>query len=98
MDITSYILSKRYIKDILDGSGALKGKSAYEIALENGFIGSEEEWLNSLVGSSPTIGENGHWIINNFDTGVIASPNLSGYYSELNLIPMSEEEILKICK
>ena len=26
------------------------GKSAYEIAVENGFEGTEEEWLNSLVG------------------------------------------------
>ena len=26
------------------------GKSAYEIAVENGFQGSEEEWLESLVG------------------------------------------------
>ena len=98
MDIISYILSKRYIDDILAGTEALQGKSAYDIAVENGFIGTEEEWLNSLIGSSPIIGENGHWIINNIDTGVIASPDLSGYYSELNLIPIPEEEILKICK
>lgn len=26
------------------------GKSAYEIAIEKGFIGTEEEWLSSLVG------------------------------------------------
>ena len=98
MDITSYILSKRYINEVLSGAGALQGKSAYEIAVENGFIGTEEEWLNSLAGSSPTIGDNGHWIINNIDTGVVASPDLSGYYDELNLVPISEEEILNICK
>lgn len=28
------------------------GKSAYEIALENNFIGTEQEWLQSLKGSS----------------------------------------------
>lgn len=28
------------------------GKSAYEIALENDFIGTEQEWLQSLKGSS----------------------------------------------
>lgn len=28
------------------------GKSAYEIAVENGFIGTEEEWLNSLSSSA----------------------------------------------
>ncbi len=27
-----------------------KGASAYEVAVENGFSGSEDEWLNSLVG------------------------------------------------
>ena len=98
MDIISYILSKRYIDNTLAGIGTLQGKSAYDIAVENGFIGTEEEWLNSLKGSSPVIGDNGHWIINNIDTGVIASPDLSGYYSELNLIPIPEEEILKICE
>ena len=98
MDIINYILSKRYIDNTLAGIGTLQGKSAYDIAVENGFIGTEEEWLNSLKGSSPVIGDNGHWIINNIDTGVIASPDLSGYYSELNLIPIPEEEILKICE
>lgn len=29
-----------------------RGKSAYEIALENGFVGTEEEWLASLVADS----------------------------------------------
>lgn len=28
----------------------LRGYSAYEIAIQNGFIGTEEEWLNSLHG------------------------------------------------
>ncbi|MGL5715812.1 MAG: phage upper tail fiber protein [Sarcina sp.] len=26
------------------------GMSAYEVALKNGFVGTEEEWLNSLKG------------------------------------------------
>ena len=29
----------------------LKGLSAYEVAVKNGFIGSEEEWLESLIGN-----------------------------------------------
>ena len=39
------------------GSGGPAGKSAYEIAVNNGFIGTEDEWLESLKGSdgvSPT--------------------------------------------
>lgn len=30
--------------------GEIKGKSAYEIAVENGFVGTEQEWLASLKG------------------------------------------------
>lgn len=50
MDITTYVLAKRYINEVLQGSGSLQGKSAYEIAVDNGFIGSEAEWLESLIG------------------------------------------------
>lgn len=98
MDISTYILAKRYVDEVLVGEGALQGKSAYQIALDNGFIGSEVEWLESLMGQSPHIGENGHWIIGDKDTGVIASPELSGYYSEANLLALTTEEILEICK
>ena len=33
----------------------LHGLSAYEIAVEHGFIGTEEEWLESLIGDAATI-------------------------------------------
>ena len=33
-----------------------QGKSAYEVALDNGFVGTEEEWLASLVGPAGEIG------------------------------------------
>lgn len=38
---------------------ACAGKSAYEIAVENGFEGSEEEWLESLKGINGDDGKNG---------------------------------------
>lgn len=38
----------------LPGVQLLQGESAYEIALENGFIGTEAEWLASLKASIPT--------------------------------------------
>lgn len=82
MDITAYILSKKYIEDSLAGAGALVGKSAYEIAVDNGFQGTEQAWLQSLIGASPTIGDNGHWLIGETDTGVLASPSLVGYSTE----------------
>ncbi len=38
---------------------ACAGKSAYEIAVENGFEGSEQEWLESLKGTNGINGTNG---------------------------------------
>lgn len=93
MDITSYILSKRYIEESLQGVGALKGKSAYEIACENGFQGTPAEWLASLQGSELTIGANGNWIIDGVDTGMIASPDVAGYATE-EFVKLKCDEIL----
>lgn len=53
------------------GTGA-DGKSAYEIAWDHGFRGTEEEWLESLKGETPRIGENGNWFIGDEDTGAFA--------------------------
>jgi len=30
------------------GEPGLLGKSAYQVALDNGFVGNEQDWLNSL--------------------------------------------------
>lgn len=132
MDIISLILSKKYIEDTLAGAGALAGKSAYDIACDNGFNGTPIEWLASLQGDTPTIGPSGTWIIGDYDTGVIASPSLAGYATEdfvksqlknldlteyakktyvqdlieqlempegtINMIALTTEEILAICK
>ena len=97
MDITTYILTKQYIDEVIK-TAEIGGKSAYQIAVDNGFKGTEVEWLNSLVGASPTIGENGHWYLGEQDTGVVASPDLGGYYSEADLIALTTQEILEICK
>lgn len=98
MDITTYILAKKYVDSVLSSSGALKGDSAYEVAVKNGFQGSETEWLKSLEGVTPHIGENGNWFLGEEDLGVTASPDLGGYFNEENLIALSDEEILKICQ
>lgn len=76
MDIVTYALCKKQIAKALEGAGALLGKSAYDIAVENGFSGSEAEWLQSLKGEqgyTPEIGENGNWFINGEDTGFSAT-------------------------
>ena len=31
-------------------SSVIRGKSAYEVALAEGFVGTEQEWLDSLKG------------------------------------------------
>lgn len=82
MDIVTYILSKKYVEDSLAGAGALVGKSAYDIACENGFKGTPSEWLATLKGDSPQIGPDGNWIVAGVNTGVIASPGLAGYATE----------------
>lgn len=41
------------------GSGGTDGASAYEIAVDNGFSGTEVEWLASLVGQDGTNGIDG---------------------------------------
>lgn len=98
MEITAYILAKKYVDAALSGAGALQGQSAYDIAIKNGFKGSEQEWLKSLEGVTPHIGENGNWFIDDQDTGILAAPNLNGYFSEANLTALTKEEILEICK
>lgn len=46
-------------KDGQNGTDGVDGKSAYEIAVDNGFIGTEQEWLNSLRGET-TNAKKGH--------------------------------------
>ncbi len=42
-----------------DGTDGANGKSAYELAVENGYTGTLEEWLNSLVGVKGEKGDAG---------------------------------------
>ena len=105
MELITYALTKSYIQQIVENGDIeiIGGKSAYEIAVDNGFQGTEQEWLDSLKGESPSIGENGNWFIGSIDTGISATPkvediDLSNYYSKEDLIALTEEEILEICK
>ena len=42
-----------------DGKGGVDGKSAYELAVENGYQGTLEQWLASLVGEAGAPGKDG---------------------------------------
>lgn len=57
-----------YTEESLTGAGAIKGKpgrdgadgkSAYEVAVDNGFVGTESEWLASLNGADGADGQDG---------------------------------------
>lgn len=99
MDLVTYALLKKYVKASLAGAGALQGKdgkSAYEIAVENGFSGSEQEWVSGLVGipgETPYIGSNGNWFIGAVDTGVSATPSMS--YNDLTDKPTLNGEVIE---
>lgn len=46
-------------KIIAEGIETAQGKSAFEIAVENGFVGTVEEWLESLKGEKGADGKDG---------------------------------------
>ena len=49
------------------------GKSAYDLAVQQGFEGTLDEWLATIKGepgATPVVGENNHWWIDGVDTGV----------------------------
>lgn len=67
------------IKEYVDskaGTSGSAGKSAYEIAVDNGFVGTETEWLESLKGSDGTTPHidsiTKNWFIGDVDTGILA--------------------------
>lgn len=100
MDLMTLALLRKYVSDsIADATiNGVAGKSAYEIAVDKGFLGSEEEWLQSLHGITPHIGENNNWFIGEEDTGILATPDLEKFYHEANLVALTTEEILEICQ
>lgn len=56
-----YVEFQKMYNDIINigGGSGIDGKSAYQIAVEYGFTGTEEEWLNSLNGVNGEDGKDG---------------------------------------
>ena len=52
---------KTHIELQIIGKRGQDGKSAYEIAVENGFKGTEQEWLESLVSDEAMISYETHY-------------------------------------
>ena len=53
------------------GIQGIDGKSAYDVAVENGFVGTEAQWLVSLVGDTGATGATGNGIDSIVKTGTV---------------------------
>lgn len=74
-----------------DSDGGNNGKSAYEIALDNGFEGTEEEWLESLKGESGkngTNGQDGHTPVKGVD--YFTEEDIKSLNDLLNFVPIKD--------
>lgn len=79
IDLVTLALAKKYTEAAIAGAGGIKGedgKSAYQIAVENGFIGTELEWLESLKGDDYILtdtdkSEIANIVINEVDSSVM---------------------------
>lgn len=94
MDLVALALAKKYTDDTLAGSGSLQGKdgkSAYQIALDNGFIGTEVDWLESLKGEAGKDGQD--YILTDSDKMEIAEIIKTDYDAELLEILGGDENV-----
>lgn len=66
---------KKMLSDVQNGSNGTNGLSAYELAVQEGFIGSLTEWLESLKGANGKDGTDG---VNGQD-GINGKDGLSAY-------------------
>lgn len=64
--------------DGADGADGVDGKSAYNIAVAHGFVGTEAEWLESLKGEPGKDGEPG-------EPGMDGAPGADGYTPNLTI-------------
>lgn len=67
-----------------DGESGADGKSAYEIAVEQGFKGNKNEWLESLKGEDGVIGKDGMSVTHKWDGTTLSITSASGT-SSVNL-------------
>lgn len=49
------------------------GKSAYEVAVDHGYVGTEEEWLSAMEGTRLEISGDGYWVLDGVKTDVKAT-------------------------
>ena len=92
IDLVTLALAKKYTEAAIAGAGGIKGedgKSAYQLAVENGFVGTEAEWIASLKGEKGADGKNYQVeTVESTETTVELKPNKFykfGEVTELNL-------------
>lgn len=97
IDLVTLALAKNYTEATVAGAGGIKGedgKSAYQIAVENGFLGTESEWLASLKGEKGQDGKNYEVeTIESTETTVELQPNKFYKFGEVTELNLSLAEI-----
>lgn len=75
MSLTGNVTADKLLRGKINGADVIY-VDTYQLAVQNGYQGTFEEWLTTLC---PYVGENGHWWVGSNDTGVVAfvAPKLS---------------------
>ncbi|WP_099467757.1 hypothetical protein [Konateibacter massiliensis] len=87
--------TKSFVEETMVGGGAIKGdpgengKSAYEIAVLNGFEGTESDWLESIKG---TKGQDGIYVVS---MNISEDNNITAILSNGNTIPVGSLSTIK---
>lgn len=97
IDLVTLALAKNYTEATVAGAGGIKGedgKSAYQIAVENGFVGTEAEWIESLKGADGQDGKNYQVeIVESTETTVELQPNKFYKFGEITELNLTLAEI-----
>ena len=94
IDLVTLALAKNYTKAAIAGAGGIQGKdgkSAYQIAVENGFRGTELEWLASIKGEKVDPGND--YILTDNDKIDIANIVINEYDNSLVTILRGDSSV-----
>ena len=84
-------LYQQLLQKIQSASKGLDGKSAFEIAVEHGFVGTETEWLESLRGADGKDGLPGKDGKNGVDGKDGITPDMSSYATKTDIAELQKQ-------
>ena len=94
-DLYTQLLQKigeaQHGKDGADGKDGKDGLSAYELAVENGFVGTATEWLESLRGADGKDGLPGKGGKNGVDGKDGITPDMSSYATKTDIAELQKQ-------